>query len=289
MKRSAFAATAWRTRSPSEVRLVVLAHDDRLRPGGFKLSRQLRDGHAVDVLLLAAAYTSRAGVIAAVARLERDGKPLEGRVRQERQLGRPADGEHDRVIGHLALVAPKLFAFELDAEADVVGPHLPNGDLPHDLGRWPVADPRGCVMRPVEVNLDGGAASRADRGRHGKRHGRAIRDGHQVRLRIAVSGHIGERQVRHRRACGGPLNGAAFDPAIAVRAELDVVTAAPHAGDAQQRATVKRGQVGATQAHFVNAKAHRRALIRHSHQAQLFLTPESHLRLARNLHERVRR
>ena len=91
-------------------------------------------------------------------------------------------------------------------------------------------------MRAVEINLECGAARGAAGGRHRERHRRRIGDGHQVRGLVAVSGEVGEGQVRHGRAGGCPLHGAALDPAVQVRAEPDVIVAAPHADNAQQRA-----------------------------------------------------
>ena len=62
-------------------------------------------------------------------------RPLRGESGQRGELRRAANGEHDRVVGDIALVAPKLFAFKLDAEPKMIGAHLVDGDLANHFGR----------------------------------------------------------------------------------------------------------------------------------------------------------
>jgi len=73
----------------------------------------------------------------------------------------------------------------------------------------------------------------------------------------------------HRRARRGQLHRAAPNPAIHVGTELDVIIAAPHPGDAQQRPRRQLRQVGAPQPNFVEAEAQRLAILNHPRQPQL--------------------
>ena len=62
-------------------------------------------------------------------------RPLRGESGAAASFGGAADGEHDRVVGDAHLIAPKLFAFELNANPQMVGGHLLEGHLAHQLWR----------------------------------------------------------------------------------------------------------------------------------------------------------